>query len=79
MNPNHEKFDPTYLISTILNPEKSAKLDAELFDEGKFQFKNYLLENYIGLNFDLASTDCANLNEFSVIQVADASSTSSFI
>ncbi len=46
-------FDQTFLMTTILNPEKSAELNAELYEEGKRRLESFLiLENKaLGVSF----------------------------
>lgn len=48
-----EDFDQTFLMTTILNPEKSAELNAELYEEGKRRLESFLIsENKaLGVSF----------------------------
>lgn len=45
LNPSDEKFDQTYLITSVLHPEKSTELTETLFEEGKSRLQKYVLSS----------------------------------
>jgi hypothetical protein len=43
LDPSNDSFNPTLLICSMLNPDKSAELSADLFEHGKNELEHFLL------------------------------------
>lgn len=58
LDPSKEDFDPTFLICTMFNPEKTTELNEQLFEEGKRRVRDLIL-----LQLSQSSSSIAVLQE----------------
>lgn len=57
IDPNSDNFDQTYLVSTMLHPEKSAELYEELFGIGKLRVTFFLMSSITIKDFEVDVLD----------------------